>query len=74
VLVGDNTNKAICISRVPVSSRLNPIHKHFNYLYVSIIVMGNAASPYIVFVGLIIVISFVAYGYYRDSKDKFTKR
>jgi hypothetical protein len=36
--------------------------------------MGNPTSKYIVMVGMVIVIALVLYGYYRDSKDKYTKR
>jgi hypothetical protein len=36
--------------------------------------MGNAASKYIVAVGLVIVLAMIIYGYYRDHKDQYTKR
>lgn len=32
--------------------------------------MGNSTSPYIVIVGLVIVLALVAYGYYLDFKKK----
>ncbi len=36
--------------------------------------MGNSASIYMVAIGLVIVFALIIYGYYRDSKDKYTKR
>jgi hypothetical protein len=36
--------------------------------------MGNPTSKYIIAVGMVIVIVLVIYGYYRDNKDKYTKR
>jgi len=55
--------------------QLRKVFNHSNaYLYANNIKMGNPTSKYIVAVGLVIVIALVIYGYYRDSKDKYTQR